>query len=154
MMPVRASVLTSLTMTAIFACFVLNAALTLGSQARLMPLLVGIPGLGFSGVQLVFDLRKNRNTESQASLLEALQWRILLWLAACIPAIVLLGFDIATPLMVAAYHRFVQREKLAYLLASTCVAFVIVALVLDKLFAAQLYPGLLTPTIISWFKGL
>ncbi|MEO6610391.1 MAG: hypothetical protein ABIN69_18180 [Aestuariivirga sp.] len=119
-----------------------------------MPLLVGIPGLALSALQLVFDLKRKQETEIQGSRLEALQWRILFWLATCIPSIVLLGFDLGTPVMVAVYHRFVQREKLAYLLASTFVAFIIVALVLDKLFAAQLFPGLLTPTIVNWFKGL
>jgi hypothetical protein len=153
-MAVKATVATSMTMTAIFAGFVLNATLTLGPQARLMPLLVGIPGFGFSVVQLIIDLRRNRDPQSERPLLEALQWRILFWLLACIPAIVILGFDIATPLMVAAYHRLVQREKLVYLVASASLAFVIVALVLDKLFAAQLYPGLLSPTITNWCQGL
>jgi hypothetical protein len=151
-MMMKSSVLSSLTMTIIFGAFVLYAVSSLGAQARLMPLLVAIPGFGFSGFQLILDFRKELRGSLEQPLLEVQQWRILFWITASIPVIVLLGFDIGTPIMVAAYHRFVQRERFTIALLSIAIAWFFIAIVLDRFFGAQLFPGLLLPVIAAWFK--
>ena len=151
-MKMKSSIITSLTMTIIFAAFVLYAALTLGPQARLLPLLVAVPGLGFSGLQLWSDFRVASHSSNDEPFLETQQWRILFWIATSIPVIVLFGFDIATPVMVATYHQLVQRERLVITVLSTAIAWFLIAIVLDRFFGAQLFAGLLTPSIAAWFK--
>jgi len=148
----KSPIITSFTMTFIFGAFVLYAALTLGPQARLMPLLVAVPGFGFSGLQLWLDFRSLSESSNEQAFLEAQQWRILFWIAACIPVIVLFGFDIGTPVMVATYHCLVQRERLTITVLSSAVAWFLIAIMLDRFFGAQLFPGLLTPTIAAWCK--
>ena len=151
-MMMKSSVLSSLTMTIIFGAFVLYAVSSLGAQARLMPLLVAIPGFGFSSFQLISDFRKELRSSSDQPLLEVQQWRILFWIITCIPITVLLGFDIGTPVMVAAYHSFVQRERFTITLLSMAIAWFLIAIVLDRFFGAQLYPGLLQQAITAWLK--
>ncbi|MBG1231816.1 tripartite tricarboxylate transporter TctB family protein [Aestuariivirga litoralis] len=149
----KAHIGASATMVAIFAAFVTYAAAKFGPEARLMPLLVGIPGLALSILQLRSDVKQRATGTQEKPLLDPMQWRIAIWLVSCVVAIILFGFDVATVLMVAVYHRFVQREKLITLLVSAAAAYVTVSIILDRLFGAQLYEGMLTPAFIAWIRS-
>jgi hypothetical protein len=151
-MIVNARVLSSLAMAMIFGAASLYAAFALGPQARTMPLLVALPGFGLSAMQLVSDLRCKTSKVEEGPLLEGHQWRILFWIAGCIPMIIAFGFNVSTPVLVATYHRFIHRESYTISLLSSSIAFFVVTIILDIFFGAQLFSGLLTPMIVAWFR--
>lgn len=133
-------------MVVVFAAFVI-VAFGFGKQARLMPLLVGVPGLIFASIQLCKELWFDRPDNSQDSLLSRSEIILLVWLLGCIVTIILLGFTWGAPLMVAIYFHFILREKLVLTAIGALLSVLILEVALNRLLHAQLFEGLLPPLL-------
>ena len=131
-----------LVMVLFFATFVVLA-LGFNKQARLMPLIVGIPGLLLSIFQLYKDLCRGA---SEAVVSMSHQELVLAaWLVGSIVVIILSGFAWGAPFMIAIYFHFILREKPMFTIASAVGCFVVLEIVLNRFLHAQLFEGFLPP---------
>ncbi len=145
--------MTSGIMALTFAAF---AAVALGfdGKAKLMPLLVAVPGLLLCAVQFAKDLRRSPTDATEASLLSRNEIVLAIWLFATTVVIVLLGFTWGAPAMVAFYFHVMQRKRL--LLSITCAlgCYAVLEIGLNEFLNAQLFEGLL-PMMVqnSWVQN-
>ena len=112
-----------------------------GAEARVMPLLVGIPGILFCVFQLANDL-KSTKTETLA-FFSAGELPIIWWLIATTVAIVLFGFSFGGPPMVAAYLILIAKEKYITVFLSSIFCFLLTYVFFDHIMHAGLFKGLL-----------
>src|SRR5882672_1445845 len=96
-------------MVAVFAIAV-GLSFTFAPEARLLPLVIGIPGLVLSVVQLVKEWREH-GVPVVTSEEHVREFRMFAWFIAFVGGLVLFGFPYAGPLLVAAYLYFSGGEK-------------------------------------------
>jgi hypothetical protein len=105
----------SLVMLAIFVAMVAVAA-TYPEETRLLPLVIGIPGIVLCLVQVVIDGIAARRTGVDTALSptpKAIRETVLLgWFLGFLLAVLFFGFLIAAPVMIFAFLYFDQRETL------------------------------------------
>lgn len=169
-MKITGKLVFSLSLALLFAYLIY---LTMGynSRARMVPLIVLVPALGFAVLQVAHDLRdsarpKRKEQSSQAATKPEAekedkekkipggekQRRELIaiaWLLGFFAAIILLGLTPAIPLFVLVFMRFFGREswQLSVIFAVGCTAFVYIVFV--WLLQNELYPGILLPMIMQ-----
>lgn len=138
-------------MLAIFAGMVGYAA-TFPPEARTLPWIIGIPGLALSAAQFVIELRtpSDRTTEPDG---EPRPWRrewvMFGWVAAFIFGVLLFGFILAGPVLVAAYLRLDWNERWTVVLGSALVCFAILYGVFERALGMDVFAGLVT----EWLAG-
>src|SRR5262245_36352412 len=96
----------TLTAGIMFAIFLVMVALafTYEPGARMLPLVVGIPGLLLSGTQFIVELRSSApQTVTPAEV--GAEWRMFGWVVLFVAGIVAFGFPYAGPILVAVYLR-------------------------------------------------
>ena|SRR6476620_2521353 len=93
-------ILVSGTMTVFFAVFV-GLAFTIHHEAAVMPLLVGVPGLVLSLVQLAIEMRKV-TVIADEPIFSPRERSIAIWLLGFVLAIIAFGFDFGATVLVAA----------------------------------------------------
>lgn len=135
----------SATMSLVFLAFITIAA-GFGNQAKLMPLLVGVPGFILSLVQLAKDLRQENSGVTESTLTKS-EIRILIWLLGCLLAIVLFGFSWGASVMAGVYFHFILRERLVATLLSVSICYFVLEVILNRWLGAQLFEGLLFPSL-------
>jgi hypothetical protein len=133
--------ITSGLLVLVFLFFFIQA-LFFSASARVMPLLVSVPGLVFCLVQLVIDLKRQPPGASKP-MFSGSEVKAIAWIGGFIIGISVLGFVYGAPLLVAAYLYFYAGERLhtALLAAIACVAFAYGFM--DRLMEIQLFEGLL-----------
>jgi len=146
----RGRIITSLVMLAIFAVM---TAIGLGypDKARMMPLLVGIPGTLLALAQLIHDMRfRETETPTDESAGERRREIAMFgWLALFLAGIMGFGFIYAAPVLVLAFMRFGQKESWTVALAGGVGTWIILYGVFTRLLELFLFEGLLLPLLIG-----
>lgn len=133
--------LVSAIMVVAFAAAV-GLSFTYAPEARLLPLVIGIPGLVLSAIQLIAELRE-RNPEPAVTPEEhSREGRMFAWFIGFVAALVLFGFLYAGPALVAAYLYFSGREKWYVALAGAAFAWAVLYGVFDWFLGLPLFEGL------------
>lgn len=136
-------VVVSFVMLTIFAGMVGHAA-TFPADARLLPWVIGIPGTILCLFQFVTELRTRDAAPAVESAAERRrEWVTFGWFVGFIVAIVLFGFILGGPLMMALYLWFDWRERPASIALSVAIALAILYGVFEYGLNMQLFPGLL-----------
>ena len=123
--------------------FFTSQAIFFASSARLMPLLIGVPGTIMSFFQLLIELRSADRVTDNQPVLSGRELNIIAWLAGFFIAVILLGFDYGAPLIVACYVYFVGKERLTTALVAGISCFTLMYGLFERLMGIQLFDGLL-----------
>jgi hypothetical protein len=141
-------ILVSGIMVVVFATAV-GLALTYAPDARFLPLVIGIPGLLLSVVQLVKELRERRPEPVVTSEEHRREGRMFLWFIGFVGGLVLFGFLYAGPALVAAYLYFSGRERWYVALAAAFFAWAVLYGIFEQFLGLPLFEGL----IAQWIFG-
>jgi hypothetical protein len=134
-------VLVSAIMVGVFALTV-GLSLTYAPDTRFLPLVIGIPGLLLSLLQLVTELR----TPGAPVVTKAehrLEGVMFAWFFLFVAGLVLFGFLYAGPALVAAYLYFSGREKWYVALGAAAFAWGILYGVFEQFLGLPLFDGLI-----------
>jgi hypothetical protein len=108
----------------------------------MLPLVIGIPGLLLSAIQLVMELR-DRPPPAVTPEEHRREWRMLGWFVGFVVALVLFGFLYAGPALVAVYLYVSGREKWYVALGAAIFAWAILYGVFERFLGLPLFEGLL-----------
>ncbi|HXJ03047.1 MAG TPA: tripartite tricarboxylate transporter TctB family protein [Micropepsaceae bacterium] len=133
--------LVSAIMVAVFAIAV-GLSFTYAPEARLLPLVIGIPGLLLSAIQLVTELRERNPAPVVTTEEHSREGRMFVWFIGFVAALVLFGFLYAGPALVAAYLYFSGRERWYVALAGAGFAWAVLYGVFDWFLGLPLFEGL------------
>jgi hypothetical protein len=122
---------------------------TYAPEARFLPLVIGIPGLLLSGVQLIKELREPTVAPAVTKEEHVREGRMFAWFIAFVVALVLFGFLYAGPALVAAFLYFSGREKWYVALAAAAFAWVVLYGVFERFLGLPLFEGL----VFQWLFG-
>lgn len=137
-------ILTAGVMFAIFASFV-GVSFAYPVEARFTPLVIGIPGLILSLIQLVSELR-TKTARVILSEERGREYRMFGWFAFFILGIILFGFPYAGPVVVAAYLHFSWHEKWYTSLGAAFFSWVVLHYLFGEILGLPLFEGL----IVEW----
>ena len=140
----NSKLITSLTMLIIFLVFVIQA-LSFGAQARIMPLLIGVPGIVFCLFQIVIDVRREYVSANGKRYFSPGELPIMAWILISVLMVVAFGFSFGTPPMVALYLFFIAKEKPLTAVTGAVVCFLMFYVLFERLMGAQLFHGLALP---------
>ena len=143
-------IVTACIMVMIFAAMV-AVAFSYGADARFLPLLVGIPGLILSVVQLIIEVcapcPSTRHNEYRNAFI------MFSWFIAFVVAIVLFGFIIAGPILASLYLSIYARERWYVSLGSGALAWLALYGGFDRLLRLPLFGGLITHLLYAHVRG-
>lgn len=142
--------ITSLVMLVIFAGMTVIA-MGYPEKARMMPLLVGIPGTILALAQLIRDVRfpEARDKTEETAVESRREFKMFFWLALFFAGVMGFGFIYAAPVLVFAFLRFGQKESWTVALIGGAGAWVILYGVFATLLELFLFEGLLLPLLIG-----
>jgi len=118
-------------------------------KARMLPLLVGIPGTVMALAQLIRDIRfpeVEALTEDSVATMRR-ETKMFLWLAIFFAAVMGFGFLYGAPVTVAAFLRIGQKESWAVALVGGVGVWVVLYGVFTKILELFLFDGLLLPLL-------
>ena len=117
-------------------------------EARFLPLVIGIPGLLLSVAQLIKELRDHPGgfTIPEERRREA---KMFAWFIVFVGGLVLFGFMVAGPALVAAYLYFSGRERWYMALGAAVLAWAILYGVFERFLGLPLFEGL----VWQWIFG-
>jgi hypothetical protein len=141
-------ILVSAIMLVAFATAV-GLSFTYAPEARFLPLVIGIPGLLLSGVQLIKELREQPAAPAVTPEEHVREGRMFIWFIIFVGALVLFGFLYAGPALVAAFLYFSGREKWYVALAAAAFAWVVLYGVFERFLGLPLFEGL----VFQWLFG-
>jgi hypothetical protein len=137
-------------MLAIFAAMSIIG-MSYPDKARMMPLLVGIPGSILALAQLIRDVRfpevKARTDESVAEL--RTEFKMFFWLAVFFAGVLGFGFIFAAPVLVFAFMRLGQKETWLVAAFGGIGTWTILYGIFEKMLELSLFQGLLLPYLIG-----
>ncbi len=142
--------ITSLVMLAIFAAMTVIG-MSYPEKARMMPLLVGIPGAIMALAQLIRDIRfpeVETPTEETASEFRR-EIKMFSWLALFFVGVIGFGFVYAAPPLVFAFMRFGQKESWVVALIGGVGTWAILYGMFTRMLELFLFEGLLLPLLIG-----
>jgi hypothetical protein len=140
--------LVSAIMLVVFAAAV-GLSLTYAPEARLLPLVIGIPGLLLSAIQLATELRDKHPAPVVTREEHRREGRMFAWFIGFVGALVLFGFLYAGPALVAVYLYVSGREKWYVALAGAVFAWIVLYGVFDWFLGLPLFEGL----VLQYFFG-
>ena len=143
-------VITTLIMLAIFAGMTVIG-MSYPDKARMMPLLVGIPGTILALAQLIHDIRfsEAKAIDVDTSIERRREIKMFFWLALFFAGVMGFGFIYAAPILVFAFLLFGQKESLTVALVGGVGAWVILYGVFTRLLELFLFEGLLLPLLVG-----
>jgi Tripartite tricarboxylate transporter TctB family len=144
---VEGRTLTAAIMFAIFAVMV-GLALTYPADARFLPLIIGIPGLVLSGLQLGIEISTRSGKEFTAADRRA-EFKMFGWFVFFVVGIILFGFPYAGPPGVALYLHFSWGEKWYVSLGSALFAWAILYGVFEYVLGLPLFEGLVVQILLG-----
>ena len=144
-------------MTVIFAVMVLVAT-QYPPDARMLPLVIGIPGTILCFIQLGFELRASNRTqhlpgetgnlkEESTNVMKELTF--FLWFPAFILSVLLIGFIATTLFMVFIFLRMSQRESMKLSVGLSLGGAIVLYLVFEILLALPLFNGVVNQWIFD-----
>ena len=146
---VEGRVLVAGIMLVIFTVMV-GLAFTYPGEARFLPLVIGIPGLGLSLAQFVIELRgKDPDEKTFTAEDRTAELKMFAWFAVFIFGIILFGFPYAGPIIVALYLHFSWGEKWYVSLGAAAFSWAILHGVFDYVLGLPLFEGL----VYEWIYG-
>lgn len=130
--------------------FLTMSLLALGfpDKARLMPLLVGVPGTLLAVVQLVNEIRHSESNSDDAEF-RAAERSMFAWVFLFFFGILGFGFTYAAPLLVFAFLIFGRGESLKIALVSAVATWIILFGFFENGMEIPLFPGL----VVEWLLG-
>lgn len=136
-------VATALFMVLLFSVMSLLA-LGFPEKARLMPLLVGIPGTVLGLVQLVLEVRTSAREAAADELagISRAERDMFLWILLFFFGILAFGFTYASPVLVFAFLLIGRKESLPVALFSAAATWTVLFGVFEKGFEIPLFTGL------------
>ena len=142
----------SLVMLAIFVVMVAVAS-TYPEETRLLPLVIGIPGVVLCLVQVVIDGMAGHRTRADTSLSPSpgvIREVVLLgWFLGFLLAVLCFGFLFAAPVMIFAFLYVDQREPLRLSAIMSVAGFAVLYLVFETILELILFRGLVTEWLIG-----
>lgn len=144
---VEGRTITAGVMLAIFLIMV-GMALTYPGEARVLPLVIGIPGTILSAIQFVVELRSKGDKEFTPADRKA-ELRMFVWFLFFVIGIILFGFPYAGPLMVTIYLHFSWHEKWYVTLGSAFFSWAVLYGVFEHVLGLPLFEGL----VVQYFSG-
>jgi hypothetical protein len=123
-------------------------ALTYPAETRVIPLVIGIPGIVISAIQIAVELRTKNSTGDTEHDRKA-ELRMFGWFVSFVAGIILFGFIYAGPVMVALYLHFSWREKWYITLGSAPFAWVVLHGIFERILGLSLFDGL----AVQWLSG-
>lgn len=138
-------VATALVMFILFASMSLLA-LGFPAKARLLPLLVGIPGTLLGLAQLIIEIRQSAKDVDDAEKFSAAERNMFFWLFLFFFGILSFGFIYASAPLVFAFLYVGRKESMAVALPSAVATMAVLYGVFEKAFEIPLFPGL----IVEW----
>lgn len=136
-------------MFAIFVTAVGIALIYFPPGARMLPLVVGIPGIILATIQLVSELR-GTNGKPVSPEVRAGEIRMVIWFGVFAATIFLLGFIYGSPLMIAAYLHIQAKEKWYTTLIGAALAWVILEFVFARGIGIVLFEGIIPPMFMGY----
>jgi len=131
-------------MLALFVTAVAIALIYFSPGARTLPLVIGIPGILLSAIQLISELRNPSDKEFSAERRRA-EVVMILWFFGFVVSVILFGFVIASPIMVAAYMLIATEEKWLTAIIGAVLVWVVMDIVFERLLGLVLFEGLIPP---------
>lgn len=136
-----------------FAIFAAMSALALGypEKARMMPLLVGIPGTLLALAQLIHDIRLPATvspTEENITKSRR-EWKMFFWIALFFVGVMSFGFIYAAPILVFAFLRFGHGESMVVAVGGGVAAWLVLYGVFARMLELFLFDGLLLPMLLE-----
>lgn len=132
--------------------FVTMSLMALGfpEKARLMPLMVGIPGSILGLVQLISEIRSStRDTTPENGETNKAERSMFIWIFLYFFGILGFGFIYAAPLLVFAFLFIGKKESLPVSLISAAATWAILLGFFEKGFEIPLFTGLIVESIIG-----
>lgn len=135
-------------------------------QARFMPLVVGLPGIGLCLLQLVLDWRAQRarrgadaaaaaqaapavqHERAGAARRERVLWA---WFIGLVASLILFGFWLTIPVFLATFLRYTAKESWRFALALSAGGTAVLALVFHQGLAVALHSGFVTDFLVDRF---
>lgn len=136
-------------MLALFVSAVGIALIYFPAGARMLPLVVGIPGVILAAIQLVSELRRTDGKRTTPEV-RAGEIRMVIWFAVFAAVIFLLGFIYGSPLLIAAYLHVQAKEKWYTTLIGAALAWVILEFVFSRGIGIVLFEGIIPPMLIVY----
>lgn len=150
-------VVTALLMTVIFSAMVLVAT-QYPPDARMLPLVIGIPGTILCFIQLSFELLSSYRKLSSSSDAANLRMksanvkkelRFFLWFPGFIISVLLIGFMATTVIMVFLFLRMSQRESMKLSVGLSLGGALMLYVVFELVLAMPLFNGVINQWIFS-----
>lgn len=130
----------TLVMLAIFVAMV-GIAWGYPAQSRFLPLLIGIPGIGLTLVQLFQDIRKKVEAPKTDTRQEIVLFG---YFAGLVVGVILFGFWWTAPVFLVLFLRWHEQEKWWFVASLTATAWLVIYVVFDLLLEITLHGGFLT----------
>lgn len=140
-------ILVSAIMVVVFGGAVLLS-FTYAPDARFLPLVVGIPGLILSVVQLIKELRAHPDFKIVPEE-HRREVKMFAWFLGFVAGLVLFGFLYAGPVLVAVYLIFAGRERWYTALGAAVLTWAILFGVFERFLGLPLFDGLVS----QWIFG-
>jgi uncharacterized membrane protein len=140
-------ILVSGIMVVVFATAV-GLSFTYAPETRMLPLVIGIPGLVLSIIQLFTELRA-RPEPAVTPEEHKREGRMFAWFILFVVSLVLFGFLYAGPALVAAYLYFSGKEKWYVAVIAAAFAWTVLYGVFEQFLGLPLFEGLL----VQWIFG-
>ncbi len=158
-MSVDGKVLMSLVMLAIFGGMV-GMAVTYPPETRLLPLVIGIPGILLAAIQVAMDVAaarredgsvKNADGEESAPAAGTVKRELVLlaYLVALAAAILLFGFWLTIPVFVIVFLRAHEGESWRFTLGLALSAWAVLYLIFDRLLEILVHRGFVIDLIFG-----
>ena len=145
-------VLTAVAMLAIFLAMSLMA-LGFPEKARLMPLMVGIPGSVLALLQVLTELRTSvddsMESDAQNGAARSIERHMFIWLLLYFFGILGFGFIYAAPVLVFGFLYFGEKETIKVAVFGAIGTWAILYGLFEQAFEIPLFDGLL----IEWLTG-
>lgn len=142
-------IVTAGVMLAIFVTAVTIALIYFPEGARMLPLVVGIPGSILAAIQLVSELRRSDEKKISPEI-RAGEIRMVIWFGTFAAVILLLGFTYGSPVMIAAYLYIAAKEKWHTVLIGAALAWVVLHFVFTQGIGIVLYEGIIPPMLMGY----
>jgi hypothetical protein len=142
-------IITAGVILAIFVTAVVIAFTYFPAGARMLPLVIGIPGIILSAIQLATELRQ-KDAKRISPEVRTGEIRMIIWFGAFAAVILLLGFTYGSPVAIAAYLYVQAKEKWYTILIGAALAWVILEFVFSRGIGIVLYEGILPPMFIGF----
>ncbi len=141
-------ILVSGIMVVVFATAV-GLSFTYAPETRMLPLVIGIPGLVLSIIQFFTELRTHPAEPAVTPEEHHREGRMFAWFFVFVGCLVAFGFLYAGPALVAAYLYFSGRERWYVALIAAAFAWTVLYGVFEQFLGLPLFEGLLT----QWIFG-